>query len=207
MQTQRIRARITAAIAHEGKTGALARDLAPRLPDLRRVLLLPAEDPVAALVRFIERYVRGVPGCMRLVAALGKRRGFDAFAAPFLAVAEDYLVHVSDTDAQGEGLGAILDGAFLAHRLLEEIDDHHVRHLQRPLLPVDMTESNIIVHHLLGDAFASRLEQLVALTARDQLQLETVWENVRQQEPGKHPGFEAGDLSPERDGIRLRLAS
>ena len=112
--------------------------------------------------------------------------------------------------ASAVGLEALLDEAFLALRLLEEVNDHHIRHLQRPLLPVDMTEANIIVHHLLGDEFASRMEQLVQFTAVQLLHREHVWDQVRNL-PGTQettaPLFSSNDLTEAPVKIRLRLAS
>jgi hypothetical protein len=111
---------------------------------------------------------------------------------------------------QDGGLEALLDEAFLSHRLLEEVNDHHIRHLRRPLLPLDMTEANIIVHHLLGDEFATRLEELVQFTAAQLLDKEHVWQKVRDL-PGSQaagiPVVSTEDLVGTGRKIRLRLAS
>jgi hypothetical protein len=177
---------------------------------LQEKLVLPEEDPVSALMVFITDYVNSVPNCLKLVTSVSKRLGFFDYAAPFLHLAEDYFLQPPDVLPLDGGLEALLDEAFLALRLLEEVNDHHIRHLQRPLLPLDMTEANIIVHHLLGDEFATRLEQLVQFTAAQLLHREHVWDRVRDM-PGTGeatvPLFSSEDLrgSPER--IRLRLAS
>ena len=125
-------------------------------------------------------------------------------------MAEDYFLAPPEELPSDSGLEALLDEAFLAHRLLEEVNDHHIRHLQRPLLPVDMTEANIIVHHLLGDTFATRLEQLVQFTAAQILEREHVWEKVRTL-PGADaaitPQLTSSNLTGSPQQIRLRLAS
>jgi len=184
--------------------------LQDELPHLRRALLLPEEDPVDALMAFVTQYVRSVPSCLRLVQAVSKRLGFYGYAAPFLRMAEDYFLQPPQELPADGGLEALLDEAFLAHRLLEEVNDHHVRHLQRPLLPVDMTEANTIVHHLLGDKFATRLEQLVQYAASQLLRNEHVWDDVRSlpgagYEPATLVSSDKLDTSEGR--IRLRLAS
>jgi len=151
-----------------------------------------------------------VPNCLSLVTAVSKRLGFFDYAAPFLHLAEDYFLQPPDELPRDGGLEALLDEAFLAHRLLEEINDHHIRHLQRPLLPLDMTEANIIVHHLLGDDFATRLEQLVQFTAAQLLGRELVWEQMRAL-PGTQeavvPMVSSESLIDTALEIRLRLAS
>jgi hypothetical protein len=205
-----IRDIIDEALRKEHESNHLSSVLEQRLPQLRQTLILPEEEPVAALMAFITRYIQSVPGCLRLVTAVSKRLGFFEYAAPFLHLAEDYFLQPPEDLPQDGGLEALLDEAFLAHRLLEEVNDHHIKQLQRPLLPVDMTEANIIVHHLLGDAFASRLDQLVQFTASQLLRTEHIWEQVRNQPGLSDIGASVVSSSSLTDlggEIRLRLAS
>ena len=205
-----IRDTIAAALRHESETGQLSAKLAEQLPLLRQQLVLPEEEPVAALMSFVTNYVESVPGCISLVAAVSKRLGFNDYAAPFLHMAEDFFLSPPEELPELSGLEALLDEAFLAHRLLEEVNDHHIRHLHRPLLPVDMTEANIIVHHLLGDELAIKLEQLVQYTAQQLLNREHVWERVRAlpgTEEAAAPVISSNNLVGSNQQIRLRLAS
>lgn len=210
MVSSEIRATIRAALQKEGETHQLRTRIEQRLPQLQEKLVLPDADPVSALMTFITGYVESVPSCLNLVTAVSKRLGFFDYAAPFLHLAEDYFLQPPDALPRDGGLEALLDEAFLALRLLEEVNDHHIRHLQRPLLPLDMTEANIIVHHLLGDEFATRLEQLVQFTTAQLLHREHVWERARDL-PGLHetttPLFSSKDLTKSTVKIRLRLAS
>lgn len=204
-----IRETIDAALLRENETGQLRLRLQQQLPQLRDKLILPEQQPEAALMAFITDYVQSVPGCLRLVTAVSKQLGFYDYAAPFLHLAEDYFLQPPEELPVDGGLEALLDEAFLAHRLLEEVNDHHIRHMQCPLLPVDMTEANIIVHHLLGDEFATQLEQLVQFTAGQLLGREHVWDKVRDLPGGSditRPLVSSDKLagSPQ---IRLRLAS
>jgi hypothetical protein len=205
-----IRETISAALRMENDSHQLRARLEQQLPQLQQTLLLPEREPVQALMDFITSYVESVPSCLALVTAVSKRLGFFDYAAPFLHLAEDYFLQPPDAVPHDGGLEALLDEAFLAHRLLEEVNDHHIKHLQRPLLPVDMTEANIIVHHLLGDEFATRLEQLVQFTAAQLLHREYVWEKVRAL-PGTQeaaiPVVSSANLSDVEQKIRLRLAS
>ena len=73
-----------------------------------------------------------------------------------------------------------------------------------------MTEANIIVHHLLGDELATRLEQLVQYTAQQLLNREHVWESVRSLPGGEaalSPTISSSNLAGSPQQIRLRLAS
>lgn len=205
-----IRETINAALRSENETHRLRARLEQQLSQLQQKLLLPEQEPVAALLTFITGYVESVPSCLALVTAVSKRLGFFDYAAPFLHLAEDYFLQPPEDLPHDGGLEALLDEAFLAHRLLEEVNDHHIKHLQRPLLPLDMTEANIIVHHLLGDEFATRLEQLVQFTAAQLLHREHVWAQVRAL-PGTQeasiPVVSSENLTDIEQKIRLRLAS
>ena len=183
MATPTIREVISAAILSEEKTGQLRARLGDRQTQLSQTLILPERDPVSALMIFITGYIESVPSSLSLVAAMSKKMGFHSYAAPFLSLAEDYFMHPPEPIADAQGLMGLLDEAFLAHRLLEEVNDNHMRHLSRPLLPVDMTEANTIVHHLIGDELASNLENLVQYAASQLLAEEKAWEQIRNLRP------------------------
>ncbi len=210
MTVAEIREIIREAGEHERQTRMLRHKLQAKLPELREKLVLQGDEPLDAVMEFITGYIESVPGSISLVTAVSKRLGFHDYAAPFLAMAEDYFVHPPDDVPDAVGLEPLLDEAFLAHRLLEEVNDQHIRHLQLPLLPLDMTEANIIVHHLLGDTLAVRLEQLVAFTASRIFHKEYVWERVRDM-PGAAPApdlvITTETLTRAPGSIRLRLGA
>lgn len=208
MTTAGIKDSISAALQQEAQTGEFRQKLQEQLPDIQRKLVLPDDAPVDALMDFVVSYAESVPGSLNLVTAVSKRLGFFDYAAPFLHMAEDYFLRPPELLPGGGGLEALLDEAFLAHRLLEEVNDHHIRHLQRPLLPLDMTEANLIVHYLLGDELATRLEHLVQFTASHLLEREHVWEKVKAL-PGIDPAptelMSSSALVSADHPIRLRL--
>lgn len=209
MVTAIIRDKISAAVTAEAEHGQLGRRLEKELPQLRNKLVLPENEPVNGLLRFITDYIESVPGCMQLVTAVSKQMGFYDYAAPFLDMAQDYFLHPPPELPADSGLEGLLDEAFLAHRLLEEVNDHHIRHLQRPLLPVDMTEANVIVHHLLGDALANALDQKVHQTAAQLLGREYLWTRVGAKLEGSAPmgmALKQNPLNGSSRRIRLRLA-
>lgn len=201
---------IDEALKLEANSGQLREQIKGKLQSLQDKLLLPEDEPVIALMSFITGYIKSVPSSIHLVTTVSKRLGFYSYAAPFLHLAEDFFLQPPDEIAGEEGLGGLLDEAFLAHRLLEEVNDHHLRHLQRPLMPIDMTEANIIVHHLIGDTLASRLENLVQYAASQLLAREKTWEKVRELPKSTElPGalLPEEHLIWEPKQVRLRLAS
>ena len=210
MSSPDIRDIIAAAVEQENATHNLRQRLQDNIPQLARRLELPEEGPEEALLEFITGYIESVPGCISLVTAVSKQFGFHDYAAPFLHIAEDYFLQPPDEVPETGGLALLLDEAFLAHRLLEEVNDHHIRHVQRPLLPLDMTEANIIVHHLLGDPLASRLEQLVQYTASRLLEKEHVWHKVRKIRSTTamtKPLLDSQSLTSHAHSVSLRLGA
>lgn len=209
MAQTEIRSIIAQAIAQEQRTHVLRNRLSANIDELRERLELPEDSPAEALIEFISRYIESVPGSIALVTEVSKQLGFHEYAAPFLHIAEDYFLQPPEDLPESGGLALLLDEAFLAHRLLEEVNDHHFRHVQRPLLPVDMTEANIIAHHLLGDALANRLEELVQYTANRLLEKEYVWEKVRAM-PAADKALPApinsDSLADSNHSVRLRLS-
>jgi len=205
--TPDIRESIAAAVQQERACNLFREHLLGQLPRLKSKLVLPDDDPASALIAFITSYIESVPGSISLVTAVSKQLGFYRYAAPFLHMAEDYFIQPPDGVASENGLEALLDEAFLAHRLLEEVNDHHIRHLGRPLLPVDMTEANIIVHHLLGDALASRLEGLVQFTTSRLLAREGVWDSVRARLGATEAGGFDGRPAELEQQIRIRTGT
>jgi hypothetical protein len=179
MAVTQIKKKISDAIQHENRWGDFRAKLSPRMTELSLKLEFRNEPALDTVMDFLTDYVRSVPGSLNLVKAFSKQLGFHAYAAPFLHLAEDYFLNPPADIPQEPGLEPLLDEAFLAHRLLEEVNDQHIRHLQRPLLPLDLTEANIIVHHLLGDTLAIRLEHLVEKTAAGIFYKAQMWEKLQ----------------------------
>lgn len=198
-----IRKPIAAAILMEQQGKLFRSHLVRQLPRLRNKLILPERDPVSALILFTTRYIESVPGSISLVTAVSKQLNFYRYVAPFLHMAEDSFLRPPD-DISTLGLEGLLDEAFLAHRLLEEVNDCHIRNLGHPLLPVDMTEANTIVYHLLGEALASRLETLVQYASSQVLERAGVWRQAHVR-PGasRVRGFEGTNGGLESP-IRIR---
>jgi hypothetical protein len=177
MGTDSIRQIIAAARQHEQTTAALQEHFNHQLPLLGAQLWLPATGAARALVRFVEQYIEYVPEFIESVSQLSKERGLEQSVAPFLHMAEDFFLAPPRSLGESPGLIGLLDEAFLAQRLIEEVNDRHIRFRRMPLLPVDMTRANIIVHHLIGDARANRLNELVEQSAKLLVEHQHLFEN------------------------------
>jgi hypothetical protein len=157
MDTEAIRRAISNACQLEAQTHSLRTHFLRNLETLARKLVLPPDDPVDALCGFSRSYIEYVPEFIEDMA----RRDNASEVNAYLNMAEGFFLAPPPVAAEEPGLKALLDEAFLAQRLLEEINDRQATLAAKPLLPLDMTRANIIVHHLIGDEFAARLEILI----------------------------------------------
>ncbi len=157
-----IRRAIATAEQVERNNHALEGALRKRLPTLQASLLLPKNDPVGALLEFCRRYIESVPDFLQRIQQNSAVSPACARAlSPLLHMAEDFFLAPPEALADQAGLKALMDEAFLAQRLIEEVDERYQRSGAGRLLAVDMTRANIIALHLIGEPLASRLESLV----------------------------------------------
>lgn len=164
MGIQSIRRAIADAAAAD--SGKLRRYFESRIGALESRLALPAGDAVGALVNFTRSYIEYVPEFLELTRARARSLGVEQQAAPYLNLAEGFFL-APPADLAGEsGLHALLDEAFLAQRLIEEVNDRLCGSGGQRLVDADMTRPNIIAHHLVGEPLATRLELLVERSLR-----------------------------------------
>ncbi|TVZ41753.1 hypothetical protein P886_1102 [Alteromonadaceae bacterium 2753L.S.0a.02] len=156
-----IRQSIAEAQRIEAENHQLREYLETKLPSLHRIISLPRGDGLHTLEEFVTRYIQHVPDFLEALTELTKSAGVYEYAKTFLDIAEDYFFAPPEIGRGREGLLALIDEAYLAHRLIEEVNDRVMMASGIPLAPMDMTLSNIIIHDLLGDEFANQLDLAV----------------------------------------------
>ncbi len=161
--TLQIRDTIKIARQHEDKQHTLERFLAAKIPMLHRNISLPSEDASASLLAFVTRYVEHVPDVLEALTDLTLDADAYDFAKPVLEIVEGYFHSPPEFISQEHsGLHALIDEAYLAHRLIEEVNDRMMILSGVPLAPMDMTISNLVVHDILGEEFANELDSAVS---------------------------------------------
>lgn len=168
MNTAALREQIQRAHQHEAATGHLLRQLEIQLPHLHPAIHLPDVDAKGALSRFVTTYINLVPDVMDAAHAVAVEAGIEGQIEPVLKIAEHFFIAPPAIMHGHEGLDSLLDEAYLAHRLVEEINDLYIRHLGRPLIPSNTTVASVIAHQLIGETFANHLDEAVH-QALDQL--------------------------------------
>ena len=161
MNTAAIRVQISRAQEHEAETKQLAQHLAKHLPHLHASIELPDTDKNVVMTRFVSAYIEQVPDLLDAANAVAHEAGIESQIKPVLKIAEQYFAQPLPLLDGHPGLEGLLDEAYLAHRLVEEVNDLYIKHLGQPLIPLDMTVANLIAHQLIGEAFANQLDEAV----------------------------------------------
>lgn len=173
MTTAALREQIQRANEHEAATGHLHKLLEQQLPHLHRAIDVPDSEGSAALWRFVSAYIEEVPELLDAASEVAREAGIESQIQPVLKIAEDYFLAPPSIMAGHEGLDSLLDEAYLAHRLVEEVNDLYIRHFGQPLIPLDMTVANLIAHQLIGEAFANQLDEAVHRSVDEMLNQES----------------------------------
>lgn len=166
MNTQTLQQLIQTAVTSEQETKHLHDLLAQRLETVERIVELPQVEALERLYDFVLRYIQQVPQMLEDLHHGAIEAGLLQYISPILDVVEGlYMAPQKQLDGK-TGLVALMSRAFLAHRLFEEVNDTYIMRVGQPMIPFDMTMSNVIVHSLIGEPFANELDQVVIVAAK-----------------------------------------
>ncbi len=152
---------IAEAKEQDAKSGALLTFVQSKTSELHNIIQLPSSQPEQALKQFITQYIEHAPLFLEALNDLMLEANIYDQGGVFITIAEDFFISPPVLVKEHSGLVALLDEAYLAHRIIEEINDRVSLKCGTPLCPTDMSISNIIVHTLLGDEFANQLDLAV----------------------------------------------
>lgn len=161
----RIRTIVQDAREGDKHSGRLVSLLELRSGCLHDAIKLPEQQATRHLVDFVVRYVEQVPNFIEAITHITREAGIYPGVEPLLNIACDYFLSPPDIVSGNSQLESLLDEAYLAHRLLEEVNDRFIGYCGIPLAPMDMTRANIIAHELIGEPFANELDQAVLFSA------------------------------------------
>lgn len=140
---------------------------------------LPPDHAENCLLDFIISYIECVPDFIDTARDITQQASIEEYSEPFLSLAEDYFLKPPEIISRLYGLLELMDEAYLAHRLMEEINDRFMAKTSIPLVPLDMTLSNILVHSIIGEPFANELDEAVHYTAERTMIKEHVYEQAK----------------------------
>lgn len=156
-----IRESIRQARQEEAQTRSLLTYLEAIAPRLHQAIHLPEHQPANALLEFVTRYVEHVPNFLESLEQLMREAKIFDHGKAILDIAAEFFIQPEAPLAQHHGLHALIDEAYFAHRLMEEINDRVLMSCGVPLTPMDMTLANIVVHDIIGESHANQLDLAV----------------------------------------------
>lgn len=177
VRTNRIREIIRRTRTESGQLDRLRSLIRESIPRLHGAIQLPPRDAEAVLTDFVFRYLDHVPNFIDALRGLTRAAGIYDYASLFLLQAEDFFLHPPALIDKHAGLDALLHEAYLAHRLIEEINDRVVGRCGIPLAPMDMTRANLVVHQLIGEPFANDLDFVVHYATESHMDKEALMDN------------------------------
>ena len=174
MDTINIRHSIEQAKLLEEQNGQLAAQLSLKTPSLHRAIQMPADNAVSVMLDFVVRYTGHVAEFVDVLSIIG----INANCCEYTEAVVNFCIGAFDqtlpqlkgqnTKEQNE-LATLMAQAYIAHRVIEEVNEHFSRQCNEPLIPMDMTRSNLIIHQLIGEPLANQLD-LVAQDVAEQLE-------------------------------------
>lgn len=166
MNTEALQQLIQKSVNEEQQTGELHQLLQQRLETVERIVQLPEIEALERLYEFVIRYIQQVPQMLEDLHQGAVEAGLLNYVSPILEVVEGFFMAPPKELNSDSGLAALMDEAFLAHRLFEEVNDTYIMRVGQPMIPFDMTMSNVIVHSLISEPYANDLEQVVMVATK-----------------------------------------
>ena len=122
---------------------------------LHHAIVLADHHAPECLLAFAKDYIQSVPDVLAALDDVSRAAGIAGFIEPLLTIAMENFAIVPS------GLDQLLDKAYFTHRLIEEAADFYSNKTGSSLIPPEMTQANLIIHNLLGETFANRLDSIV----------------------------------------------
>ncbi|WP_283788824.1 hypothetical protein QNI23_016805 [Bermanella sp. WJH001] len=177
MRVGTLRSIISNAFYHEERTHCLERHLKFHIETLPDRLKIEKDNELESLKKFAMDYIHHVPEFLDALKEASQKAGIENHVFPFLRIAERYFISPPSLPNHHVGLMAMMDEAYLAHRLFEEVNDRYISRVGMPLIPWDMTLANVVAHQLVGEDLANRLDALVYNTVNKMMPAERHYES------------------------------
>jgi len=174
MDTNDLRHSIEQARQLEKQHGQLAAQLSLKTPSLHHAIKTPLDYTVPVLLDFVVRYIEHVAEFVDVLSIIGINANcceYTEAVVNFCTSAFDQTPSLfPEQELTGQDpLATLMAQAYIAHRVIEEVNEHFSQQCNEPLIPMDMTRSNLIIHQLIGEAQANQLD-LVAQGVAEQLE-------------------------------------
>lgn len=157
MSSSRINAVLNNALEAPDSQTSLQRFLGKFYQKHPNVFLVEHGEPNERLAAMLHQYVRLLPVLLAEADEVCGSLGRTPAMAQLTAILDQFFAAI-DPQRLEYGMVGVLDKVYFGQRLLEELHDRLRLQQGRPLLSWDMALANLMVHTLIGDAYANRLD-------------------------------------------------
>ena len=175
MDVQSIRNLITRVKDLEAQNRHLQKLIGDQIEQLHHTIELPDVNACETLQIFTMDYIDHVPDFLEALDEASKEACIHSFIAPFLDIAEENFMSPVTQGQTLNGLDLLLDKAYFAHRLIEEVNDQYLIKTGSTLIPMNMTWANLIIHSILGENFANELDVIVDKTVDQMMRSQAIY--------------------------------
>lgn len=166
MDVQAIRSLIKETKKTESLNRHLHWQICDQMKSLHHTIELPEENACDTVITFVVDYIDHVPDFIDALYQSSNEAGVQNFIVPFLNIIEENFLSLITQREPLTGLDVLLDKAYFAYRLIEEVNDQYFLKTGTVLIPIDITWSNLIIHSILGEPFANDLNQIIEKTVK-----------------------------------------
>ena len=139
----------------------LSRFLGQRFDHLHHSIMVQGHDVPESLALFIERYVGLATDIVATLNNVIHSIGIGGEMAQQAATAQQFLDIPLTIVSRQQELESQMYQAYLAGRFVEELNDVGETQCGNPVIRVDITRSNLLVHHIIGEPFANQLDAAI----------------------------------------------
>ena len=141
----------------------LSRFLGQRFDHLHHSIMVQGHDVPESLALFIERYVGLATDIVATLNNVIHSIGIGGEMAQQAATAQQFLDIPLTIVSRQQELESQMYQAYLAGRFVEELNDVVETQCGNPVIRVDITRSNLLVHHIIGEPFANQIDGAIQL--------------------------------------------
>ncbi|MBS3804416.1 MAG: hypothetical protein KGY54_07700 [Oleiphilaceae bacterium] len=149
----------------EARSGTFLRQLRTKVAALPTTITVAGNRPATRLFQFAVEYIEMAPRLIEYLDACAQQSGRRALLSPLIETATRYFTQPSAMLAGYEGLDGLLSRAYLCHRLIEEMYENNHSTRNSCLVDIEVTQANLLAHHLIGEVFANELDHAISITA------------------------------------------
>ncbi len=161
MQIEQIKALIEDGKIIERQTGMLRQAIINLAKANGRIVTV---GEVQKIIYFVGEYIEHAPALMKRIEDAAANSAAQDDVQPILDATESYFLAPEDTIPDNLGLVGLVDDAYLTHSLMQAISDRYQSQLGESLMTLEAREDNAFIRRLIGEPFASILDDQVSAT-------------------------------------------